>query len=162
MGWFKRVSEFVAKTTAKAADVEAEFDAIAAALNEVITIGEARATLDWVVGPEFHTEASVVVDAAVDSLIKIDWTVDASLYNQGATVIGVIRFDGAGQAATQAAIIDFNESRGVTRATISQSAVIDLPKGIHTIELRVESTGGSTTINKTHTGFSYVITPKPE
>lgn len=148
MSWFSMPKAAVAHTTAKAADVDANFDAIEDAFNGLFKGDRVSASADLVLFKDPYTDvpgASGAVSPPVPSLLFV-WAV----FSVTGEVTGVVNLDGADQPYEAAGGGEF----------VPQVLCLKLNAGAHTVKLRAKADAG--TVHKTNTGFTYLLVPNPE
>ncbi len=163
MGWFERAKAFVAHTTAKAADVEAEFDNIELALNSMLQMGEEVASGKTAFGNNFAdiagTERTIVVDRP--SLLLVDVVLDLDL-EAGDFFEGVLVVDGVLQTKriTHSAQTGGGHARGTFAA---QTYYVELEPGSYDLKLQGKRNGTDVSIfNAANSGYTFLVVPNPE
>lgn len=177
MSWFSRLREYLEEEDILADDFEAEFDAIADALNSLVVTGRTAASEDkivisgeaWVKANHRISSTAEAISLVRASIVKIWATFDFDLLlvnGEEMSQEGTVAVDDAAQTAI--AVNRFtNNTAGNKRQrkTVSQTYEIELAAGSHTLELWARlssSTGGESKARKTNTSLSYMILPDPE
>lgn len=171
MSWFKTPKIFTAKTTAKAAEVDENFEKIEEAFNGLFTYGVVSASefiglssTSWVGVPGASVALSPTIPSKVLVVANFDFTVNAASGTQAA--YGSISVD-SGEPDSHTAIL-FSKALKIgetvePRATVSQVYVVGLTAGAHTIALRAKglSAVAGITVNETSTRLLYLMLPEP-
>lgn len=180
MSWFSRLREFVEEDDILADDFEAEFDGIATALNSLFQSGSVVASADFGMGGSVGevwessykvtgTEKSVT--AAVASILLVTAVFDFRTQETsggGPEMRGVLVVDGSPQTKAAKLRHQFSvvSSGEVIEGTVSQTYVVELAAGAHTLSLYARPWAGSVTGSpkalKDHTGYTYLLIPDPE
>jgi hypothetical protein len=160
-GWYKRAKSFVAKSAAKAADVEGEFDNIEEAFNGLFKAGRVQAsgkgTLTGAYSDIPGASADLVV--AVPSLLIAVVTFDISA-READTFIGNLNMDGV--TGQEAAFAPTSSVSGI-RVPVTQTYFKKLAAGTRTIKMVAKKNGSSPEIfSAANSGFTYLLIPDPE
>lgn len=165
MSWFERKKDW-AEEVLTADDLNAEFDAVAAALNGIAQAKRVSSSESiQMVGAKDVPGASVSITLSRPSLVivstnfHLDITTGAGS-NKGYAV-GYLNVDGSNQAVYP--VLGCGQNMRVGQ-TVGESYVLSLGTGSHTLKLRCEvNTEGPPTGGYCwNAGFSYLILPDPE
>lgn len=156
MSWFKRKKDWVSKEILTAADLDAEFDNVAEALNSLLQSGVVASSEALALSGSHQTVpgSAKTVTVARPSILLV-W---AAFELNGS---------GAGQLASGAIVVDGVEQPQTvtTEATLDAGhaalAVVTLSAGVHEILLHAWSLIGTVSCGK-RTRYVYLVLPNPE
>lgn len=181
MSWFSIPKSFAAKTLAKAAEVDENFEAVEEALNGLFGVDRVSASGDLTCTNSYQdvNGASLAITPPLASkllcLATFDFEIAAGNKFAGlwGKAFGALNVDGSDQAAKavfQHRYLNTTETGNtpVARATVAQGYAVDLIAGAHTVTLRAKYETGEKGENHTvkaiaqGTQFLYLLIPDPE
>jgi hypothetical protein len=145
MSWFSRKKAFEEEADILGVDFETEFDTIANAFNGLFKGDRVSASSNLLLtgGYKDVPGASVSITPSMSSLLYV-WPV---FVTTAGGVTGVVNVDGSDQAY---------------EANTVQALCISLTAGAHTVKLRAKPIFVGAELQKTNTGFTYLLVPDPE
>lgn len=165
MSWFTRVREFIEEDDAQADDVDTEFDNVAEALNGLLQGARVAASEDKTLSTSVvdvpGASASIVAARASKLLVITNFQV----YCPSAGFVLphlYLNVDGSNQATEASGYLT---TTAASSRQHSQSYVLKLGAGSHTVKLQAKMDAGSPSSCKVvgaATGFSYILFPDPE
>lgn len=169
MTWFSTPQAFVADTPARAAGVNENFDAVAAAFNGIVQGGVVTVSEDKIQTTEAEIElpgSSKTITLAQASLVQVttffDWTMETSSGGPGQTYVrGYLNVGGSNQSAY--ASLGLHETEFV-QATCGMTYMLELAAGEHALKLKQKVFKTPSVISvttATSTRFSYLVFPNP-
>lgn len=158
MSWFKIPKSFTAKTTAKAAEVNENFEEVEDALNELFKSARVQSTGKPTLGASYVEVpgTSKTIEVARASLLIVTATFDVSVST--ATFTGNLEIDEATQ--TQEAVL--NAAAGTIRGAVTQTYFKEIAKGSHTVKMVGKKNGSAEVFDVENTGYTYLVIPDPE